>query len=149
MTAGSDVSDYPLAIKPGWAPTLEQPGRDNTGKVVGVLLIIMLSCLHCSAQKPEGKKSFYLELETMGPDRWGMLSKALRFRVCSKLEIWLLQWNDKYPCQWLQRIMTDSSAGVCPSLTFPIAVHLIARLPNSIETTVTLWENKWLLKNIN
>lgn len=38
---------------------------------------------------------------------------------CREIKIWLLQWNDKYPCQWLPRIMTDCSGGVCPSLSFP------------------------------
>lgn len=37
-TAGSDVSDSPMAIKPGWAPTSVKPGWHITGKGGGCIV---------------------------------------------------------------------------------------------------------------
>lgn len=99
----------PELLNPGWAHMLQKPGWDVTGKVVGVLFIIMLSC--DTRARNQNISLFLLE------DNGEVVECFLRLFL--KLKMWLLRWNDKYPCQWLHRIMTDCSAGVCPSLTFP------------------------------
>lgn len=48
----------------------------STGKVVGVLLIIKLSCLHSAAQKPEDKHVLFL-VEHNGFNSCGMLSRLV------------------------------------------------------------------------